>query len=74
MDLSVEAVCAGRGVLMTLENGHLEVRAHRGDGFKISETVRDRVLKKKASPLVKDALNDQALREHRASSRRKSAA
>jgi len=64
MDLSVEAVCAGRGVLMTLENGHLEVRAHRGDGFKISETVRDRVLKEKASLLVKDALNDQALKEH----------
>ena len=64
MDLSVEAVCAGRGVLMTLEGDHLEVRAHRGDGFKISETVRDRVLKDKASLLVRDAQLDQALREH----------
>ena len=27
MDLSVEAVCAGRGVLMTLEDGELQVRA-----------------------------------------------
>jgi serine phosphatase RsbU (regulator of sigma subunit) len=65
MDLSVEAVCAGRGVLMTLEKGGvLEVRAHRGDGFKISSTVRDRVLKEKASLLVRDAQLDQALKEH----------
>ena len=65
MDLSVEAVCAGRGVLMTLEKGgFLEVRAHRGDGFKISNTVRDRVLNEKASLLVRDAQMDQALREH----------
>lgn len=64
MDLSVEAVNAGRGVLMTLENGALEVRAHRGDGFKISNTVRDRVLNEKASLLVRDAQLDKALREH----------
>src|SRR5271168_4240923 len=63
MDLSVEAVCAGRGVLMTLEGDQLQVRAHRGDGFKISNTVRDRVLKEKASLLVRDAQLDQALRE-----------
>jgi phosphoserine phosphatase RsbU/P len=65
MDLSVEAVCAGRGVLMTLEKGgQLEVRAHRGEGFKISSTVRDRVLTEKQSLLVRDAQLDQALREH----------
>ncbi len=64
MDLSVEAVNAGRGVLMTLEGDKLEVRAHRGEGFKISSTVRDRVLKEKASLLVRDAQLDQALREH----------
>ena len=43
MDLSVEAVMAGRGVLMTLEDEELKARAARGDGFKISRTVRDRV-------------------------------
>ena len=64
MDLSVEAVCAGRGVLMTIEGDRLEVRAHRGEGFKISSTVRDRVLTEKASLLVRDAQLDQALREH----------
>jgi serine phosphatase RsbU (regulator of sigma subunit) len=64
MDLSVEAVNAGRGVLMSLEQGELVVRAHRGDGFKISSTVRDRVLKEKASLLVRDAQLDQALRDH----------
>ncbi len=60
MDLSVEAVMAGRGVLMTLEGGELQVRAARGDGFKISTTVRDRVLHKKESLLVRDAQLDQA--------------
>ncbi len=63
MDLSVEAVCAGRGVLMTLEGEDLRVRAARGDRFKISSTVRDRVLKEKASLLVRDAQLDQALKE-----------
>jgi sigma-B regulation protein RsbU (phosphoserine phosphatase) len=64
MDLSVEAVMAGRGVLMTLEGDELQVRAARGDGFQISKTVRDRVLRKKESLLVRDAQLDQALREH----------
>jgi serine phosphatase RsbU (regulator of sigma subunit) len=64
MDLSVEAVMAGRGVLMTLDGEDLNVRAARGEGFKISSTVRDRVLKEKASLLVRDAQLDQGLREH----------
>ena len=63
MDLSIEAVCAGRGVLMTLEGGELQVRANRGEGFKISATVRDRVLQEKTSLLVRDAQLDQALRD-----------
>jgi sigma-B regulation protein RsbU (phosphoserine phosphatase) len=63
MDLSVDAVSAGRGVLMTIEGDSLAVRAHRGEGFKISSTVRDRVLKEKASLLVRDAQLDQALRD-----------
>lgn len=62
MDLSMDAVCAGRGVLMTLEGDHLEMKVHRGEGFKISNTVRDRVIKEKASLLVRDAQMDQALR------------
>ena len=63
MDLSVEAVMAGRGVLMTLEDGELKVRAARGEGFQISRTVRDRVIGKRESLLVRDALMDKALRE-----------
>jgi sigma-B regulation protein RsbU (phosphoserine phosphatase) len=65
MDLSMEAVMAGRGVLMTLEGDDLVVRAARGAGFKISSTVRDRVLKEKASLLVRDAQLDQALKAQR---------
>jgi len=62
MDLSMEAVMAGRGVLMTLEGDQLVVRAARGAGFKISQTVRDRVLNEKSSLLVRDAQLDQALK------------
>ncbi len=69
MDLSMEAVMAGRGVLMTLDadkgGDALHVRAARGAGFKISSTVRDRVLKEKASLLVRDAQMDRALREQK---------
>ena len=65
MDLAMGAVMAARGVLMTLENGELVVRASRGAGFKISTTVRDRVLKEKTSLLVRDTHLDQALREQK---------
>ena len=64
MDLSMEAVMAGRGVLLTLDGDQLKVRAARGEGFQISRTVRDRVLKEKASLLVRDAQLDRGLREH----------
>jgi sigma-B regulation protein RsbU (phosphoserine phosphatase) len=62
MDLSMEAVMAGRGVLMTVEGKELHVRAARGEGFKISSTVRDRVLHKKESLLVRDAQLDHSLK------------
>jgi len=64
MDLSMEAVMAGRGVLLALDGDQLKVRAARGEGFQISRTVRDRVLKEKASLLVRDAQLDRGLREH----------
>ena len=65
MDLTMEAVTAGRGVLMTLDGENLIARAARGAGFKISSTVRDRVLKDKSSLLVGDAQLDQALKEQK---------
>lgn len=64
MDLAMEAVHAGRGLLMSLEDGELKVRAARGEGFQISRTVKDRVLNEKTSVLVRDAQLDQGLREH----------
>jgi len=63
MDLSIEAVGAARGVLMTLEGEDLVVRAARGEGFRISGMVRDRVIKEKTSLLVRDARLDQAFAE-----------
>jgi sigma-B regulation protein RsbU (phosphoserine phosphatase) len=64
MDLSTKAVRAGRGVLMTLDGDQLNVRAAHGEGFQISSTVRDRVLKEKDSLLIRDAQMDMALRQH----------
>ncbi len=61
MNLSVEAVGASRGVLMTLEEGELQVRASKGAGIRISSHVRDLVMSSKRSLLVHDALRDQAL-------------
>ena len=61
MQLSIDAVGATRGILMTLEGGELVMQAARGDGFRISTTVRDHVLNGKASMLVRDANLDQAL-------------
>ena len=63
MDLSIDAVGAARGVLMTLEGDELLVRAAKGEGFRISKTVRDRVLNTRDSLLVRDARLDQAFAE-----------
>jgi serine phosphatase RsbU (regulator of sigma subunit)/pSer/pThr/pTyr-binding forkhead associated (FHA) protein len=60
MNLSVEAVGATRGVLMTIEGSELVVRSALGEGFRISNTVRDRVIKEKTSLLVRDARLDEA--------------
>src|SRR5579871_4800286 len=60
MNLSIKAVRATRGVLMTLEGEELCVRAATGEGFRISSTVRDSVIKERRSLLVRDARLDQA--------------
>lgn len=60
LDLAIEAAGAQRGVLVTTENGEDTVRAQRGTTFRISRTVRDRVLESRDSVLVKDALADAA--------------
>lgn len=64
LDLSIETVGAERGVLMCLEdNDELVSRASHGEGFRISTTVRDRVLKEKNSVLVRDLTQDEAFRK-----------
>jgi len=60
MNLSVEAVGATRGLLMTLEGQDLVVQAALGEGFRISNAVRDRVIREKTSLLVRDARLDEA--------------
>ncbi len=65
LKLASEAVGARRGVLMTLERDELVARAAQGEGFRISTAVRDKVLREKASLLVRDASLDEALRSSR---------
>jgi phosphoserine phosphatase RsbU/P len=62
LDLSMEAVGAERGVLLTLAGDRLVVQAYRGEGFRISTAVRDKVLQERVSLLVQDAQQDQELR------------
>ncbi|MFN0102037.1 MAG: SpoIIE family protein phosphatase [Bryobacteraceae bacterium] len=62
LDLALDAVGAKRGILMTLENGELVSRAHKGDGFRVSSAVRDKVMRERASLLVQDAASDSLLR------------
>jgi len=63
LGLATEAVGARRGVLMTLEKGELVAQASKGEGFRISTAVRDRVLDAKTSLLVRDVSMDEALRQ-----------
>ncbi|MGD1073049.1 MAG: SpoIIE family protein phosphatase [Bryobacteraceae bacterium] len=58
MSLMIDASGASRGVLMTIEEEGLRVRASKGAGFRISSHVRDVVLRQKRSLLVQDALAD----------------
>lgn len=58
---AISAVGAERGLLMTLEQGKLVTQASHGDGFRISSTVRDRVIDNKESLLVRDVGREQAL-------------
>jgi sigma-B regulation protein RsbU (phosphoserine phosphatase) len=62
LDLAIGAVNAQRGVVLTLEGENLVPRAHKGDGFRISTAVRDRVVNQKTSILVRDAQLDDAFR------------
>ena len=62
LDLAIQAINAQRGVLMILEGERLLVRAHKGDGFRISSAVRDRVLNDRKSILVRDAQLDDAFK------------
>ncbi|HZO55172.1 MAG TPA: SpoIIE family protein phosphatase [Bryobacteraceae bacterium] len=62
LDLAMKSVGGRRGMLATSEDGRLTVRALRGEGLRVSETVRDRVLNQRASLLVDDARADESLR------------
>ena len=64
LDLSIEAVGAARGVLLTLdEEGQLRARARRGSEFRISKRVRDQVVNDRISLIIQDALVDPRWKE-----------
>src|SRR4051794_17195587 len=62
LEQAILAVNAQRGVLLFLEGEQLVAKAHKGEGFRISTAVRDRVLNEKASILVRDAQLDDAFK------------
>jgi serine phosphatase RsbU (regulator of sigma subunit) len=62
LDLAIQAVNAQRGVVLILENDTLVPKAYKGEGFRISSGVRDRVLRDKTSILVRDAQLDDAFK------------
>jgi serine phosphatase RsbU (regulator of sigma subunit) len=62
LDLAIQAVNAQRGVLMLLDKDQLVARAHKGEGFRISTTIRDKVLKERQSMLVRDTGLDDAFK------------
>ncbi len=63
LNLSIDAVGAERGVLMTIESGgELAVRAAKGTAFRISTAVRDRVINEHLSVLVRDTQLDDAFK------------
>ena len=62
LDLSIEAVGAARGILMTIEGEELVAQAATGGEFQISTLIRDRVVNKRTSVLIYDALGDADLR------------
>ncbi|MDQ6678950.1 MAG: FHA domain-containing protein, partial [Acidobacteriota bacterium] len=65
LSLAIDAVQAERGVLFTLEGETLHLQASRGESFRISSSVRDRVLQRHESILVRDTTSDEAFRESR---------
>ncbi|MGD0867993.1 MAG: SpoIIE family protein phosphatase [Bryobacteraceae bacterium] len=62
LDLAIQAVNAQRGVVLVLEGDSLVPKAYKGEGFRISSGVRDRVLRDKTSILVRDAQLDDAFK------------
>ncbi len=65
LKLALSAVEAKRGVILTLEDGELVVRASQGEGFSISTAVRDRVIRERCSLVISDAQMDDALRQQK---------
>jgi len=61
LDLAVDSVKAERGVLLTLDGDALVPKAARGENFRISSGVRDRVLNKE-SILVNDVQSNESFR------------
>ncbi|HEY3837677.1 MAG TPA: SpoIIE family protein phosphatase [Bryobacteraceae bacterium] len=64
LGLAMEGVQAERGVLMILEDNELVIKANKGEGFRISSAVRDRVIKG-LSVLVRNTALDDAFKERR---------
>jgi phosphoserine phosphatase RsbU/P len=62
LEVALDSVGAARGVLLVAEGGDLVAKAHQGEGFQVSSVVRDKVMREKASVLVRDTEMDALMR------------
>ncbi|MBY0374825.1 MAG: SpoIIE family protein phosphatase [Bryobacteraceae bacterium] len=62
LKLAIDAVGGTRGLLLTLEQDELLVRAARGEDFRISTFVREQVITLRQSLLVRDTQSDEMLK------------
>lgn len=61
LNLALRSTGATRGAILSLEKDELVTRATIGSGLKLSNTIRERVLRERASLLIRDTGKDSAL-------------
>lgn len=61
LNLALRSVGASRGAILLLEKEELVTRALIGGGLRVSNTIKDRVLRDKSSLLIRDTGRDSAL-------------
>lgn len=61
LNLALKSVGASRGAILSIEKDELTTRAVIGGGLRVSNTIKDRVLRDRSSLLIRDTGKDSAL-------------